>query len=85
MHHMSGESATANFCAHDDVFLEAGTDEHLIACNECGRWWRCYGGLADAWSGFTRYGRLDGGEPSTVNVKCSPQAWPKVDEVKLVM
>ena len=85
MHQMLGKPATTNCCTHDDICLRAGKDEHLIECNECGRWWRCYGELADAWSGFTRYGRMDGSEPSTVNIMCSPQAWPNADGAQLVM
>ena len=77
--------AATDHCAHDDVCLETGEGFHLIECNECGRWWRCYGELADAWSGFTRYGRMDGSEPSTVSVKCSPQAWPSADRVRLAV
>lgn len=66
---------------HDDVDLDAGTDQHLISCNQCGTWWQCYGDLQDMWSLFKRFGRGDGGEPATVNiVGCSPQTWPITED-----
>lgn len=35
--------------------------------------------MADVWSDFTRYARADGTNPSTVNIRCSPVAWPDTD------
>lgn len=75
MHQISGKAVAAELCTHDDVNLDADTNEHLIECNRCGRWWRCYGELADVWADFIRFERIDGGDPSIVNVRCSPRAW----------
>ena len=63
-------------CRHDDVYLYTGEDHHVITCNQCGCWWRCYMDFADAWSFFTRYARGDGSSPATVGISCSPKAWP---------
>lgn len=52
----------------------------MICCNECGRWWRCYGHLADLWADFIRYGKLDGNDPTTVNTVCPVKAWPIKDD-----
>ncbi len=65
---------------HDDVDLDAGTDEHLISCNQCGTWWQGYGDLQDMWSLFKRFGRGDGNEPATVNVVSSPEAWTTTED-----
>jgi hypothetical protein len=70
---------TVDYCRHDDVDLDGNEDHYLIECNQCGCWWRCYGRLADVWSDFTRYARADGTNPSTVNIRCSPVAWPDTD------
>ena len=32
--------------------------------------------MAGVWADFTRYGRLDGSDPPTLNLRCSPKAWP---------
>ncbi len=32
--------------------------------------------MAGVWADFIRYGRLDRSDPSTVNLRCSPKAWP---------
>lgn len=75
MHRMPGTYVATDLCTHDDIRLDADTDRHLIECNQCGRWWRCYGELVDVWADFVRFERIDGGDPSTVNVKCSPTPW----------
>jgi hypothetical protein len=78
-------SAIDGYCRHDDVYLDADTNQHLIECNQCGRWWRCYGDVQDAWSNFLKYGRMDDSNPSTVHISCSREVWPAVnDEVKTV-
>lgn len=64
------------YCRHDDVDLDTNVDYHVISCNQCGRWWRCYGDLAGVWGDFIRYVRMDGCDPPTVNIVCSPKAWP---------
>ena len=69
-------------CRHDHVYLYTGEDHHVITCNQCGRWWRCYMDFADAWSSFTKYARGDGSDPATVSISCSPKAWPTKGEEK---
>ena len=66
-------------CRHDNVSLEGNEDHHLIECNQCARWWRCYGQLAGVWADFIKYSRLDGSDPPTVTVVCSPKAWSTTD------
>jgi hypothetical protein len=68
-----------HYCRHNDVDLDTNEDHHAISCNHCGRWWRCYGQFADIWTDFIRYGRMDGSDPSTVNIVCSPKAWHITD------
>lgn len=68
------------YCRHDDVDLDADTNQHLIECNQCGRWWRCYGEVQGVWSDFIKYNRMDGSEPPTVNIVCSPKGWPTTGE-----
>jgi hypothetical protein len=65
-----------DYCRHDDVNLDADTNQHLIECNQCGRWWRCYGDVQDVWRDFLKYGRMDDSDPPTVNIVCSSKAWP---------
>ena len=72
--------AIEGYCRHDDVCLDADTNQHLIECNQCGRWWRCYGDVQGVWRDFLKYGRMDDSDPPTVNVKCSPQVWPTTDD-----
>ncbi len=41
--------------------------------------------MADAWSVFLKYAREDGSEPATLNISCSPKAWPVTDgEIEIV-
>ena len=68
-----------DYCRHDDVDLDTNEDHHVISCTHCGRWWRCYGQFAEVWTGFIRYGRMYGSDPSTVNIVCSPKAWHITD------
>jgi hypothetical protein len=72
--------AIDDYCRHDNVNLDADTNQHLIECNQCGRWWRCYGDVQDVWRDFLKYGRMDDSDPPTVNVKCSPHTWPTTDD-----
>ena len=72
---MSGTSVATSLCTHDEVYLDADTNQHLIECNQCGRWWRCYGDVQDVWRDFLRYWMPDGHPPATVKVKCSPTPW----------
>ena len=60
-------------CRHDDVRLSTEEDYHVITCIRCGRWWRNYMPLADAWSRFIKYAREDDSEPAMVSVSCSPK------------
>ena len=68
-----------DYCRHDDVDLDTNEDHYAISCNQCGRWWRCYGQVAEVWSDFIRYGRMDASDPSTVHIVCSPKAWPTTE------
>lgn len=68
-----------DYCRHDDVDLDTNEDHHAIRCNQCGRWWQCYGDLQGAWRDFLKYGRMDDSNPSTVSISCSPKAWPTAD------
>ncbi len=68
------------YCRHDDVYLDADTNQHLIRCNQCDLWWQGYGDLESIWSYFLKYGRMDDSSPSTVNISCSRKAWPITHE-----
>ncbi len=68
-----------DYCRHDDIDLDTNEDYHVISCNQCGRWWRCYGDLQGAWANFLKYARMDDSNPSTVKVSCAPKAWPTTD------
>jgi hypothetical protein len=35
--------------------------------------------LAGVWADFIKYSRLDGSDPPTVKVVCSPKAWSTTD------
>ena len=59
----SMKGATVDSCRYDDVNLDVGADQHLIECNHCGRWWRCYGDLRVVWSNFLRYECMNVGDP----------------------
>jgi hypothetical protein len=54
-HQMYATSVATDSCTHDNVCLDADTSEHHILCNQCGRWWQCYGDVRDVWKDFTRY------------------------------
>ena len=71
--------AIDGYCMHDDVDLDTNEDYHVIKCNQCSRWWQCYGESVGMWSAFIKYNRMDGSEPATVNVVCSPKAWATTD------
>lgn len=67
---------TVDYCRHDNVDLDVDEDQYQIGCNQCGRWWRCYGDLRVVWSNFLRYECMGGGDPTTVNsVGRSPEGW----------
>lgn len=75
-HALRGGSAVDEYCRHDDVDLKTDEDYHVIKCNQCSRWWQCYGDLRVIWRNFIKFDRLNGGEPATVNiVGCLPEAW----------
>jgi hypothetical protein len=76
---LSREEPTIDYCRHDDVDLDTNEDHHAISCNHCGRWWRCYGDLQGVWADFIKYARMDGSDPATVNIVCSPKAWHITD------
>ena len=78
MHPKRG-AAIDDYCSHDDVDLDTNESYHVISCNQCGRWWQCYGDAQGMWSNFLKYGRMDDSSPSTVNIVCSPKAWPTTD------
>jgi hypothetical protein len=73
---LGSKEPTIDYCKHNGVDIETNEDHHAIGCNQCGRWWRCYGGFADIWADFIRYGRMDGSDPPTVNIVCSTKDWP---------
>ena len=68
-----------DYCRHDHAELDTNEAYHVISCNQCGRWWWCYGELAGIWADFIRYGRMDDSDSPRVNIVCSPKAWPTTD------
>ena len=69
-----------DYCRHDDVDIGTNENFHAISCNQCGRWWDCYGQFAAVWAYFIKYNRMDGSEPPTVSIVGSPKAWPTSDK-----
>jgi len=69
---MAVTSVAADLCTHDEGYLDADTNQHLIECIQCSRWWRCYGDVQDVWMDFIRYWMMDGHHPATVQIRCSP-------------
>ena len=69
-----------DYCRHDDIDLDTNEDYHVISCNQCGRWWRCYGDMQDVWGYFLKFSRMDGSDPPTVNIVGSLKEWPTSDK-----
>ena len=77
---LSSKEPTIDYCRHDDVDLETTENVHALSCNQCGRWWDCYGEFATVWAAFIKYNRIDGSEPPIVNIVGSPKEWPTSDK-----
>jgi hypothetical protein len=77
---LNTKEPTIDYCRHDDVDLDANENFHAISCNQCRRWWDCYGQFADVWANFIKFNRMDGSEPPTVNIVGSPKEWPTSDK-----